>query len=870
MATIGCRIDQLAATFASEPGPQRSGGWREIREYTNLVTRQDLSVEQFAQHYAITLVSIVIARQLSGVVSESRVWNWLRGPSHSIWPVLCAEAEEVEREIFLTQGESLAFEQAALLEAFGPDRDRALMYFFEALLGFRQRSQRKKRGVYLTPRPLADFMVRSLNEVFRDKFELNGGWADLGCETDAGCPFRVLDPACGTGVFLREILNANAEALQGESREEWSRLVSERVLPNLIGFEILLPAVAIARLQMADALARRGFDFATPGEPAIYLTNTLAQPFSDEDFQRHPFEDRLRQTESVRLSDAISVVVGNPPFSGLSENRNPWIEGLLRGHSEGDFTAANYYATDSGPLIEKKLWLNDDYIKFFSFAQWRISRQSLAAICFVSNHGYLDAATFRGMRYQLQRDFPFVAIVDLHGSVKKKELARESEQNIFDIESGVAVGTFVRTSLQRQETQVLCADIWGSRRNKGHELATQRIGTLEEQTVVCTPPFYLFVPRDHLAAEEYDRGWPLTDVMPVHSTAAVTARDRFVIATKRVDLLDRLNEFVDPSISEDDLRARYFGNTRSSRYPSGDTRGWKLQLARESLRRTDTWRKAIRECWYRPFDKRFILWTPEMIDWPRSTVMNHLTEIDNLAIVTRRQMCPGQPRNFFYVADDVVIDGLIRSDNRGTESFFPLYLADSDGGTSKVNVDDKFLNELAECLDGSDGINDLPGKILYYFYAAFHDRNYRERFADQLVLEFPRVFLPASRVVFERLAELGEELITLQLLRFASPDLSIHGDAEVESGYPKWHDERLWLNKGCYVEHVAEAVWNYGVGSYPVLSKWLKERRGTCLGESDRQTLAKIISAAAGCLSAERRIGDFVDSQGGWTACFRA
>jgi len=254
-----------------------------------------------------------------------------------------------------------------------------------------------------------------------------------------------------------------------------------------------------------------------------------------------------------------------------------------------------------------------------------------------------------------------------------------------------------------------------------------------------------------------------------------------------------------------------------------------------------------------------------MIDWPRTATMRHLTEMSNLALVTRRQMCPGQPCNFFFVADEVVIDGLIRSDNRGTESFFPLFLAGD--ATNGINLDERFLAALRERVCGGGEKQVLAIDVFHYIYATFHDPHYRARFAAPLTLDYPRVFLPEEAKVFRRMAGFGARLVDSQLLRFDSPASEWSRPVRLGRGYPKWHDGRLWLNADCGFE-LADGVWQYRVGSYQVLKKWLKERRHEELCLQQLQLLKKIAVAIERVLSVELEIERFVQEAGGWEECF--
>ena len=261
---------------------------------------------------------------------------------------------------------------------------------------------------------------------------------------------------------------------------------------------------------------------------------------------------------------------------------------------------------------------------------------------------------------------------------------------------------------------------------------------------------------------EYELGIPLTDVMPVNSTLAVTARDRFVVAFDRQELLDRMAIFRDLTISDEEIRARFFQNTRSPRYAAGDTRGWKLSAARRRMANDPDWKRHVRPCLYRPFDQRWIYWVDWMVDWPRTDVNRHFVVGNNLGLIARRQMLPTQPCNYFWVSRTIPIDGVIRSDNRGSESAFPLFLAGNrDAERDEVvevgcavrsqqpltaNFSTQFVKMMAQSLRLTWRIEPSlasantfgPLDLFYYIYAQFHSAEYRLRYADWLRIDFPR------------------------------------------------------------------------------------------------------------------------------------
>ncbi|MEZ6112647.1 MAG: type ISP restriction/modification enzyme [Pirellulaceae bacterium] len=383
----------------------------------------------------------------------------------------------------------------------------------------------------------------------------------------------------------------------------------------------------------------------------------------------------------------------------------------------------------------------------------------------------------RGVRWQLARTFSRIDLLDLHGNRKKLEInpAGEIDEGVFTVDQGTAVAVMSRSPNAGANSAIRYAELWGSRlekltalesndANSDGEMRRNSPERIQWQEHTPIAPFYFFSPRLQTESAEYWQAMKLTDVMPVNSTAAVTARDRFVVAHDMDELRTRLADLANPDLSDAVLRERYFRRTRSNRYPAGDTRGWRLSEARARLRAVSDLAAIPRPCQYRPFDRRWIAWADWLIDWPRSEIMRHMLERDNVALIARRQSPASRPGDYVFVADGLIIDGLIRSDNRGSESFFPLYLSSAAPGEpvlgerSELNFSPAFLDQLGRALAPSalDSTNetqrpDLPPApaIFGFIYAQLQSREYGRRFGESLQIDFPRIFLPTGRAVFD-------------------------------------------------------------------------------------------------------------------------
>ncbi|WP_202921623.1 type ISP restriction/modification enzyme [Anatilimnocola aggregata] len=742
------------------------------------------------------------------------------------WPWLLHGADGWTRDV-LTRLQDVRSDRPASDPNSSNADDSLTWHVYELLLQGLAKQSRRSTGTFYTPPSIARFCVAALDHQLKQAFGLSAGLGDATTWeqllrshpklVEAGKPLdrpfvQILEPACGSGVFL-------AAAIEHVLKQSKSAIdAAARLLPRLIGIDIGRVPLLIARLRIAVQLAEHGIvpDADFP-QPRLQLGNALDGP-----------------ENLAILSEPNTVILGNPPFSYLSRNEQPWIQDLIRG-SNG---VAGYFAIDDQQLGERKTWLHDDYVKFLRLSQWCIEQAGAGVISLVTNHGWLDNATFRIARQQLLRALPQIDVVDLHGNFKRQETSphAERDENVFGLSQGIAIVTAVK-SLQHSPPQVTYAELWGSRAGKLARLCpADENADLSPQ--LCEPrlPWFTFVPQREQVPAEYASAPLLTELMPVHSTVPVTARDHFVVARTREELLQRIERFVDPTIDDAAIRQEYFSRTRSTRYLPGDTRSWKLSAARQLIRDSGDPQQFIRRCLYRPFVWRYIFWHPAMIDWPRPEFTRHLSE-GNLTLLARRQSLAGKECNFFWITDSLPLDGVIRSDNRGSESFFPLWLQSHDSSTLAPNFSAAQLATYP------------PQELLAYVYALFHSATYRTRYSAGLAMEFPRVLFPASDQLFASLASLGKRLIQLHLtephLEHTAPSTPPAVD----------HTET----------HLLDRIEAFQVGTYRVCRKWLEAEQAT----RESASFGRLQQLIAMTLVAQDEIEIAIQAAGGFPAAFQ-
>jgi predicted helicase len=347
-----------------------------------------------------------------------------------------------------------------LMHEFGTklNLDDPVLHFYETFLGEYDPATRKARGVYYTPDPVVKFMVKSVDEILQKEFDLPMGLADnskiqreitkaesqnkLNAKivgTGRGQKHmqefhkvQVLDPATGTGTFLLEVFNQIHKKFQNKPAL-WQSYAQKDLLPRVHGFEILMASYTMVHLKLAMFLTEKEVEI--KDRLSVYLTNSLEEANPDDGslFSLTKWlTDEAEEASEIKNNKPVMVVIGNPPYSVSSSNSGEWIQSLIAD-----------YKKDLG---EKKLNLDDDYIKFIRYGQHFIEKNGEGILAYISNNSFIDGVTHRRMRESLMETFDKIYILDLHGNSKKKETAKDGgqDENVFDIQQGVSINIFVK------------------------------------------------------------------------------------------------------------------------------------------------------------------------------------------------------------------------------------------------------------------------------------------------------------------------------------------------------------------------------------------------------------------------------------------
>lgn len=709
-------------------------------------------------------------------------------------------------------------------------RNDPFVHFYEDFLAAYNPKKRRSRGVWYTPEPVVDFIVRAVDDVLKTEFGLADGLADTSKVTvdwdtgtnhpKTGKPItskrdvhkvQILDPATGTGTFLAKAVQLISDRVKARAPGKWSAYVEEDLLPRLHGFELLMASYAMCHMKLDMMLGQTGYKPSEkPPRLSVWLTNAL-EPAEREvkDLFFQPLAEEARGASEVKRQTPIMCVIGNPPYSSSSQNTGAWITDLIE----------DYKYTSGVHFREIKHWLHDDYVKFLRMAEEAICRTGTGVVAMITNHGFLENPTFRGMRYHLLETFDRIHVLDLHGNTTKGEHPPDGVQdtNVFDIQQGVSIAIFTKISNKAAKrkrganngispAKLFHAELWGSRTAKSEALFQRAIGDRTWNELQPREPYYFFVPKNLSLESVYNRGFPITALMGERVTGVITARDGLAVDFDRQAELSKLHRFVDPARSDTDVRMEFFG-TRS--VPNaGDTRGWDMVRARRQLAKLDL-HSVVRPVDYRLFDRRAMAYTPLLVDWGREAFMRHMIERPNLALVTCRQGVGAGWANAF-LSDTVGDDSYLSNRSRERGYYFPLYLVSAANdlltGASQTNLDPRLYTAIckdagidpADQAGPDDDFRSLTGdarpsevKLFDYIYGVLHSPAYRETFAEFLKIDFPRIPYPPSPKVFAHVSEKGEQLRRLHLMETRAIGETPYpyrgeGDDVVSSGFPKW------------------------------------------------------------------------------------
>ena len=774
-----------------------------------------------------------------------------------------------------------------------------IIHFYETFLSEYDPKLRKARGVWYTPAPVVNFIVRAVDDILKTEFDLPQGLADTsktkikvdlqGKKVEQEVhKVQILDPATGTGTFLAEVVKHIHKKFEGQ-KGIWSNYVETHLLPRLNGFELLMASYAMAHLKLDLLLTETGYKSPLTPEGGtktaqrlrVYLTNSLEEHHQDTGtLFANWLSTEANEANHIKRDTPVMCVIGNPPYSGESANKGEWIMSLMEDYKKepGGKEKLNEQTSK---------WINDDYVKFLRYGQHFIEKNGSGILAFINPHGFLNNPTFRGMRWNLLKTYDKIYTIDLHGNSKKRETCPDGSPdfNVFDIMQGVAITVFLKTGKKKLNElgEVYHYDLFGKREFKYDFLNNNNLSSIDFKIIEKKEPMYFMVQRDLEKEDDYELGFSLNDLFIINGNGITTAHDSFVIKGTKNELLQWFEDFRNSERNEDLLHKKFEVKKKN---------GWSILEGYDNIKNVADLNVYAKKIMYRPFDDKFIFYEDKLVWRTVRKVMNNYNSSSNFGLLCPKAFKDASFSHIFIT--NKISEAIFLSSQTGSNAMnLPLYIypeiseQQTIGQTTErtPNLNTEIIKQIAEKLrltfvpekemlkqvqhDESDTF--APIDILDYIYAVLHSPTYREKYKEFLKIDFPRVPYPKDKGTFWQLVKLGGEIRQIHLLespivekymtqypidgnnvvvkpRFELSPLSVSPQGEKVSLLEEGLREvnvlgKVYINDTQYFANVPQTAWDFYIGGYQPAQKWLKDRKERTLEFDDILHYQKIIVA---------------------------
>lgn len=711
------------------------------------------------------------------------------------------------------------------------------VYFYEDFLASYDKKLKRAKGVYYTPPPVVNFIVRSVNEILKNSFAIKDGFADRNKVT-------VLDFATGTGTFLVEVLQQIFGSLPKDSGKK-DLLISGHVLKNIFGFEYLIAPYTIAHLKLSQFLKDNGYELKAKERLQIFLTNTLAPINLQQKIPLLPaLTEESKHAQEVK-DKPILVITGNPPYSIKSKNNDPWIVSLVDA----------YKYVDGKRSKERQNWYRDDYIKFIRFAQDKMDKVEDGIVGVITNQSFLNNVTMPGMRQSLLNSFDQIYILNLNGSVKQEGKLPDGigkDENVFDIEQGVAISFFIKR--KGLDKKVFYTDFWGTRKQKYTDCLQKSISSIQWKELTPKTPDYYFIPKDEQHKDTYETFYSVADIFKVYSLSLMTGRDSVTIRFSKKEIRNVLKIFLENSETE----------IRNILDTGNDSRDWKISKAKEDIRKTNASDTFIKEITYRPFDTRFTYYTGKSKAFdasPQFKVCKNML-FENIGLLLPRQISKNEFHHVFctrLIPEMCAISTATKEQNQ----LFPLYIypdAQLANAQQKISREENFTSNFRNYIDNLYDKGISPEEVMGYIYSILHSETYRTKYIEFLKDKFARIPFTKSKEQFHTLSRLGTELIKVHLLETDADtglgDFIGKGSNHVEDirFAEDGKNGRIFINKNQFFNSVSLDIWEFKIGGFRPVKKFLDERNGRDLSIDEVEKITAVINSIAFTMTQMKKI----------------
>lgn len=742
-------------------------------------------------------------------------------------------------------------DKIALCKILNQDLESVSIYLYEDFLkaydDLRATQKRKEGGVFYTPKSVVDMIVSSLDELLKTKFDKDKGFNDQGV--------KVLDFATGTGSFLASVFE---KIISKESEVFKNEAIKNKFLKDIYGFELSFVPYIVARLKLGQILRKNGFKDFSEADFQIFLNNTLdLEKIANFDMSM-PLENldtEWKKARDVKHSQDLLVILGNPPYNAKSKNKGEDILDLLKTYKQG--------------LNETKINLDDDYIKFIRFAQWKLLEQNKkdlfeekkGLLGFITNNSFISGKTHRKMRESLYKSFDEIYILNLHGSDKDSK----NDENVFDIKIGVCISFFVKykdevnngakvfyysTSdndiFSRKEKFALLDDI----RQKG-------LNSIKWEELVLNEPYFFFIKKE-FENKEYEDFWALASDKALGDKKAIFLNYNSGIETQKDNVAIQLMKNKMEEILKD------FSNLNSldlaKKYDLKDSRDWKISNSINAIKNN---LGKIERIAYRPFDLRWTFYTDKsksFIAYPRYEIMQHFLNKENLGLCFSKVLNSDYYAHAF-ILNDIAERGIISSKTSENAYIAPLYLY--------VN-NEKIPNFTSEFLTYKENHKILkdksPEEILYFIYANLYNPKYRTKYLEYLKTGFARIDFEVEQKTFDHFVTLGKELVNLHLFKenldddidfiFLKEDKRANFKIKKYQEKDRFIENKIILNEDLAISPISAEIWQFTIGGYQVIKQWLKYRNDYECSKEELEHLLKMCKVIKQTINLQKELND--------------
>lgn len=818
----------------------------------------NLTKEQFADLYAQTLTyGIFAARTRStGEFNRELIYKYIPntlGILKSIFRFISLEEPPIALSALIDDiAEILCVTDIQkILHRFYTDGKGSdpIIHFYETFLSEYDPDLREKRGVYYTPEPVVRYIVHSIHGILKSHFGLADGLASP--------DVTILDPAAGTLTFPAEAIKVAIEEHTGKyGSGSINKLIREHILPHFYAIELMMAPYTVGHLKISYLLGEHGYEMADNERFKLYLSNTLEPdtPIQTELPITHDISEECALANKVKHQDPILVIMGNPPYSGESENKNDWTEKLLKTDLDG---TQSYYKMDGEKLRDKNpKWLQNDYVKFIRFAQWKIHKAGKGIVGLITDHGYLSNPTFRGMRQSLMQTFDEIHVLDLHGGSKKKEKSKDGskDESVFGIQQGTAIVLMIK-SQNAKHKKIMHNELFGLRSYKFEWLNANRFETNKHQELIPTSPFYLFKPKE-IHNDHYYNWISIPEIFPVHKVGIVTARDHVVIKDSINDVLVSVNRFANCDL----YTAKGLYKLKTQAQVS------KFQKIRQRLQPSDVTENNVKPILVHPFSTRYIFYSGKknyLLERSRYDVMRHMLQ-DNVGLLTNKREEMNIPWRHVFVTDNIAEHVVLSP--KTISYIFPLYIYPDKYSEDIFTGIEREYNIASEIIDRFKKLwpQFEAEQLFYYVYAVLYSKKYRVRYAQYLMMDFPRIPFTDDYELFSKLAGYGKELAEIHLLK--SPLLNTPLARYQGSGsndlveFIKYDEDTgtVQINQNKHFEGITPELWNYHIGGHQVLDRYLKDRESKT--PIDSMQFCRVVTSLALTINFQSQIDQVIGS----------